>query len=277
VIARATALLVLVAGCERADRAASPMEYHWPELLTYYLEYVAETQGEQGPLLRYAEAKVINIAERGERFWVFADSVLRTTHQPGEAVRAQPPAREDTLDFHVDLGRRGELREVVPGCDPVLADCAAAFPSAIQIELRRLIPRLALWPVPPGGSWVDTLTYSDASRPGGARGTVVTRYRSHRDTVVGDESYWVIAWQSRRTAYRSAADGALSVSMPIEETGITIVDKRRLVPVYTAWAGAVAAPPELRAAGATGTGFRGRAVARGSWFDRRLAEDRPPR
>jgi hypothetical protein len=40
-----------------------------------------------------------------------------------------------------------------------------------------------------------------------------------------------------------------------------------MIPAYSTWAGAVAAPASMRALGATGSGFRGRAYLAGSVFD----------
>ena len=45
------------------------------------------------------------------------------------------------------------------------------------------------------------------------------------------------------------------------------MDKSVLLPVLSTWAGAITAPPQMKAMGATGAGYRGRAYLAGSPFD----------
>ncbi len=262
------AVLAALAGCDAGARAPGPLQYRWPEMLSWRVEYVAQTLAGERPMIRYAETKVLHVADRGATWVAGFDQILKTRQVPGDSMELVPLTTEDTLDYYVDLGARGELASATLGCDPVVPACADALPSSIRLELRRVVPRLSVWPVPRGGSWVDTLAFDDAARPRGSRGHVITRYTSTADTVIDANEYWAITWQSLRTSFRRAQrGGGLAPEVQVEEVGLTLVDKRQQVPVFSTWAGALAAPPELRQLGATGTGYRGRAYLRGSPFD----------
>jgi hypothetical protein len=159
-----------------------------------------------------------------------------------------------------------------------VAECADALPSAIRLELRKILPRLPVWEVPRGGGWVDTLAWDDAPRPRGARGTVVTTYSAASDTTIAGRSYWVVGWRSVRQAVRRAdprGPAALSAETPVEETGAAFVDKVLLLPVYSTWAGTVTVPEQLHSLGATTAGFRGRAYLVGTPFDSAFARKEP--
>jgi len=265
--------LAALAGCDAGSRAPGPMQYRWPEQLAWRIEYVAQTLAGERPLLRYAETKLMRVVDRGGTWVVGFDQILKTSQVPGDSMQLVPLAVEDTLDFFVDIGGRGELASATLGCDPVVPACADALPSSIRLEMRRIVPRLSVWPVPRGGSWMDTLAFDDAARPRGSRGHVVTRYTSAADTVIGANEYWAITWQSLRTSFRRPQGmSGLAPDVQVEEVGLTLVDKGRLVPVFTTWAGALAAPLAPRQMGATGTGYRGRAYLMGSPFD----PTRPP-
>ncbi len=152
-------------------------------------------------------------------------------------------------------------------CDPAEAVCGRALPSAVRLELRRLVPSLPALPVPRGSSWTDTLRFDDGARSGGARGTVVTTYTAGRDTTIGDAAHWIIGWRSVRRAFRVGPEGGIAEEPPVQEEGVTFVEKLRHLPVFAAWAGAAVAPPDLRALGATATGYRGRAYLVPGVFD----------
>jgi hypothetical protein len=136
-----------------------------------------------------------------------------------------------------------------------------------------------VWDAPRGATWVDTLAFDDAARPRGTRGTVVTRYGPARDTLIGGRGYWMVGWHSVRTAFRRvSAPLIIAPEQPVEEDGVTLIDKARLIPIFSTWAGALAAPPDLAAAGIEASGFRGRAYVAGSVFDSAFAfEERSPR
>lgn len=268
--------MILAAACNQAERAPNPTAYHWPEQLAYRVDYVSEAQRDRVPILKYAETKTTRLMLRDGQYLGAQDSVLKTSQRPGEPLVLVPYTPEDTLAFYVKLGAHGELTDISLGCDPAVPACAEALPSSVALELRRIIPRLPIWEAPQGGGWVDSLAFDDASRPGGTRGTVITNYTGRRDTVIGGQAYWVVGWRSVRTAFRRGAGAAgLAAEAPVQEDGITLVDKRRLLPVFSTWAGAVAAPPRMRAIGATASGFRGRAYLGGSPFDSSMARPTP--
>jgi hypothetical protein len=73
---------------------------------------------------------------------------MKTGARPNEPPHLVSYTPEDTLTFYVKLGRRGELDDVRLGCDPALPECAQALPSAILLELRRVIPRLSTGEAP---------------------------------------------------------------------------------------------------------------------------------
>lgn len=260
--------VVLLGACNQAERAPNPTAYHWPERLAWHVDYVSEAQRDRVPLLRYAETRTTFLVLRDGQYLGAQDSVLKTSQRPGEPLVLVPYTPEDTLAFYVKLGAHGELTDISLGCDPALPACAEALPSSVALALRRIIPRLPIWEAPQGGGWVDTLAFDDASRPGGTRGTVITSYTGRRDTIIGGQAYWVVGWRATHMSFRRGAGAAgVASETPVEEDGITLVDKRLLLPVLSTWAGAVAAPPQLRALGATASGFRGRAVLGGSPFD----------
>ncbi len=256
-------------GCGKASQAPNPYAFRWPDTLSYRLDYVNQVSRNREPLLRFAESKTLRLAIRNGRYLGAYDSVLKSSERPGERLTLVPYLPEDTLLFNVKLGAHGELSDMSLGCDPTVAECARALPSTVLLELRRIIPRLPLFEAPQGGGWVDTLTFDDTGREGGMRGSVITSYLGRRDTTIHGRSYWLVGWDSFRRAFRGGAgsDPTLGAAPPVEESGISLVDKQRLMPVYSTWAGAVAAPPEMRAAGATGSGFRGRAYLAGTVFD----------
>lgn len=263
-------LLALSCGNETA-RSPSPTGYRWPERFTFGVEYVREAQRDGQLLVRYDERKFVRLEIREDRYLVSHDSVLKLTSIPGRPTMREAYWPEDTLQFYVKLGPLGEIANVEPGCDPVVPACADALGSALPLELRHIIPRLPVWPAPAGATWTDSLAYDDASRARGSRGYVLTDYRSAGDTVVAARAYWVIRWISIRRSFRNAG-GTLGIAAdpPVQEAGEVFVDKERLMPAYAVWAGALAAPRELRAMGATGSGFHGRAYIPGSAFDPNL-------
>lgn len=265
------ALSLAIAGCgNHSAQAPNPTVYHWPDALAYHLDYVTEAQRDREPILRYTESKTLHLMLRDRQYLAAHDSVLKTGQRPGEPEMLVPYVPEDTLAFTVKLGTHGEVTDVVLGCDPAVPECAEALPSSIDLELRRIIPRLPIWEAPSGSGWEDTLHFDDAARPRGTRGTMVTVYTGRRDTVIGGEGYWVIGWRSDRVAFARGAGAALHAQAPVHEEGVTLVSKRLQIPVLSTWAGAVAAPPELQALGATASGFRGRAYLTGSPFDSSL-------
>jgi len=201
---------------------------------------------------------------RNDRYLVWNDSVSKVVLAAGRAAEAEPVRPEDTLRYLVRLGRLGEFLDVEPDCDPTVGACAAALPSALPMELRRIIARLPVWWPPVGDAWADTLDFDDLPRPGAARGDVLTVYRVAGDTVISGRRYWVISWHSVRQAWRPA--GSAMVPDPAtREDGDVLVDQTRLLPAYARWHGAL--PASARAAGVTGTGYRGRAWLAGSVFD----------
>jgi len=272
----AVAAVLLAVACDRAQRAPNPTAYAWPNSIAWHVDYVSEAQRDRTPILKYAETKTTRLMLRDGSYVGAQDSVLKTSQRPGEPLVLVPYTPEDTLAFYVSLGAHGELSGISLGCDPALPACAEALPSSVALELRRIIPRLPIWEAPQGGGWVDTLSFDDASRPGGSRGAVITSYTGRRDTVIAGEAYWVVGWRSVRNAFRRGA-GATGFVMddPVSEEGVTLVDKRRLLPVVSTWAGAVAAPPAMRALGATASGFRGRAFLGGSPFDSTMVRRTP--
>ena len=256
-------------GCgNNASRGESPTAYRWPERFAYRVDYVGLAQRDTIPLVRYAEERTTLFSIRDQRYLVTWDSVLKSVQRPGEAPVSAPLVTEDTLSFYVRLGRHGEVSRVELGCDPALAACAAALPSSFALQVRRIVPALPQWEAPRGSSWQDSLAFDDASRPLGAHGTLVTVYRAAQDTVIAGVPYWMIGWRSERRAFRAGTpSNPIVAEQPVREDGVTFVEKRRLMPVFSTWAGAVPASPEVRALGATAAGFRGRAWLVGSVFD----------
>jgi hypothetical protein len=265
----ATGLLVAagLGGCtNESARAPNPVGYDWPETFAYRVDYIAETVRDTEVVSRYVETKTLRFVVRDDRYLVWNDSVSKIHLMPGTGPQGGRIYAEDTLRFFVRLTRLGEFDDVEPGCDPAIAACHDALPSALPLELRLVIPRLPVWWPPKGHDWVDTLRFDDLPRPDGARGSVVTAYRDLRDTVVEGRSYWRVTWKSVRRAARPV-NGAMVDDPAVEERGDVLVDKERLVPVAAGWYGALAAPPALRALGVTATAFRGRAWLAGTVFD----------
>lgn len=244
-------------------RAPNPTSYRWPDEFAYRFDYVSDAQQRGQTVQHYAETRTTRFRIRDAQYFGVSDSVLKTSQRPGEPLRVIAYEPEDTLGFYVSIGRRGEITQVQLACDPALPACAGALPSGVALQLRRIIPRLPIWEAPRGSSWEDTLEFDDTSRPGGTRGAMLTRYRGRGDTLIAGRQYWVIGWSSVRTATRPG-EGAKG---PIREDGMSLVEKDRLLPVFSVWAAVVVAPPELRARGATGIGYRGRVYLAGSVFD----------
>lgn len=266
-----SALLLLGCG-DRSAQSPTPMFYDWPDSLNYRMEHVLELQREARPVQRFESYKVLKLTVREDHYVLVYDSVVKTVLVPGAPPQLAPYVPEDTLAFYVWLGRRGDLGRVVAGCDPVLPECAAALPSGVAMEVRRLVPGLPIWPVPPGGTWVDTLRFDDASRPAGTRGTFVTTYGPVRDTSMGGVAYWMVPWQSVKQAFRRPRDGAgFLPERPSEDQGLTLIDRRRLLPVFATWVGAIAAPRELRSIGIEASAFRSRIYLVDSPFDSAFA------
>lgn len=265
-------LLALGACKDRAVLAPSPTAYKWPARFTYKLDYVSDAQASGRLLLHYADSRNARFVIREDESYVVQhDSVLKTTNEPGGPLRLVTFVPEDTLGWFVRLGSLGEFRDVQLGCDPAVEACRQALPSSLPLELRRIIPRLSEWPVPRGSGWVDTLTFDDAARPNGTRGIVVTRYHVDHDTTIGGSVYWMVVWKAIRRTYLPTAGGTIVEQPAVQEDGVTFIDKRRELPIYSTWAGVAMASGSLRATGVTATGFRGRAYLAGSAFDSALS------
>lgn len=252
--------------------APSPTNYKWPARFAYKVDYVSDAQANGTVLLHYAESRVMRFQIReDESYLVQNDSVIKTSNQPGGPLEAVTYAPEDTLTWFLKLGSLGELRDVQVGCDPAVPQCEAVLPSSLPLELRRVIPRLSEWPVPRASDWVDTLRYSDAGRPGGTRGEVITTYRVHGDTTIGRRRYWMITWHAVHRAWAATDEPTIAEQPAVTEDGVTFVDQSKLMPIYSTWAGTALAGPEIRMAGAAASGFRGRAYLAGSSFDSTLS------
>jgi hypothetical protein len=236
----------------------------------YRVEYVGETARDTQVIARYEETRLLHFVVRDDGYLVWNDSVSKVHLGPGSGPEAGRVYPEDTLRYYVRLTRLGEFEEIEPGCDPVVPACYDALPSALPLELRRVIPRLPVWWPPKGDEWVDTLSFDDLPRRDGARGSLISAYRDLRDTVLAGRKYWLVSWRSVKLAARPSG-GAMVADPAVEEYGNVLVDKEKLVPVFAGWYGALAAPPALRAVGVTATGFRGRAWLAGSAFDSLLA------
>jgi hypothetical protein len=257
---------------DEAKVAPSPTAYAWPDSFAFKMEYVSESRANGALVLRYEERKELTFAVRDDRYLVWHDSVIKENLAPNRPPAVVPYVPEDTLHYYLTLGRRGEVLASEPGCDPALAVCREALPSALPFELLRLVPHLPVWSPPRGSQWQDTLAFDDTPRPRGARGSVVTTYRVAGDTVIAGTPLWKVVWHSVRRAY-AVAPGfvGIAVDVPVEEDGFVYIDKKLQLPVFAMWAGGVAAPPALRAMGVTATGFRGRAYLAGSIVERLLA------
>jgi len=269
-----TAAFLLVSCRERSQFAFGPTEYEWPDSFSYLVEVVAESRAETLVVARYEERKAIRFAARDGRFLVWYDSVTKLSLVPGQAPVLQPYDPEDTLQYYVGLGRRGEVTDAEPGCDPLVGGCGEVLPSILPMELRRMVPRLPEWEPPRGFAWEDTLVFDDTRRARGQRGSVVTTYRVVGDTVVASSGLWVVAWRSLRRAYSPASGPTgLAPNVPVEERGTVYVDKGRRIPVFAMWAGGAAAPENLRSAGVTSAGYRGRAYLAGSVVEQVLSPE----
>ncbi len=258
---------VVLGGCaNESARAPNPTGYDWPDAFTYRVEYVAESVRDTQLVSRYDETKLLRFVVRDDRYLVWNDSISKVQLMPGSGSQRGRLYTEDTLHSYVRLTRLGEFNDVEPACDPSLPACHDALPSALPLELRRVIPRLPVWWPPKGHEWVDTLPFDDLPRPDAARGVLITTYRDLRDTVLAGGKYWLVTWKSVRLAARPSG-GSMVPDPTVEEYGEVLVDKARLVPVFAGWYGALAAPPALRAVGVTATAFRGRAWMVGSAID----------
>lgn len=261
----------LVACRDESRIAPTPTAYAWPDSFAFKMEYVAETRTDSGLVVRYEERKELRFAARDDQYLAWHDSVIKESLLPGGRGQVEPYAIEDTLPYYVSLDRRGRVTLAEPGCDPALASCRQAMPSALPLELARLIPRLPVWPPPRGSVWVDTLLFDDTQRPGGVRGSVVTRYRVATDTVVAGVALWKVVWHAERRTYAPVPGPVgLAAGVPVDEDGLVYIDKERELPVFAMWGGGVAAPANLAAMGVRGTGFRGRAYLGGSIVERLL-------
>ena len=261
---------VVLGGCANESAwAPSPPHYDWPDEFSYRIEYVAKAMRDTQVVSRYEEARSLRFVVRDDRYWVWNDSVSKGSSLAGARPQGDSVIPADTLHYYVRLTRLGEFADVEPGCDPTVAACHDVPPSALPMELRRVIPRLPVWWPPKGQEWVDTLRFDDLPLPDAARGLVVTTYRDQRDTVLAGRGYWRVAWKSVRRAWRLSG-GTMVADAAAEESGVVLVDKQRLVPAFAVWNGVVAAPPPLHAAGVTVTEFVGRAWLGGSPFDSRL-------
>jgi hypothetical protein len=272
------AVALLLGACgDRTQESPTPQYYAWPERMSYRLEMVTELQREARAVQRVEVFKVLKLTLREDLYVLVFDSVLKTSVVAGQSALLAPYAPEDTLAFYLPIGRRGEIGRVVAACDPAVRACAAALPSAIAMEMRRIVPGLPLWPVPPGGVWEDTVQFDDAARPGGTRGTFITTYGPVRDTAIGAVRYWMVPWRSvKRAFHRPPAGVGLAPEVPQEDAGLTLIDRRRLLPVIATWAGASAAPASLRAIGVEASVSRARAYLTGSPFDSALAAQQAP-
>lgn len=257
---------ILLLGCGAERPETTGFRYQWPERLAWRIDYVSETQRQAVPLVHYAESKTLRAVLRDGRFVLLYDSVLRSS-QDAQGVHLVPLAPEDTLAASTTIGELGEISAIEMGCDPALPECADAVPSALLLELRRIVPRLTEDWLEPGRLWEDTLEYDDVARRRGARGSLTVSYSVMRDSTVNGVTYALVTWRAVRRTFRPAAGGAITAETPVQEQGITFIDRARRLPVFSSWSGAVPAPPELRAAGATGTVFRGRAYLSGTVFD----------
>lgn len=266
------ALAGMLVGCrDEAQLSPTPTAYLWPDSFAFKMEFVAESRGPSGLESRYEERKELVLVVRDDRYLAWHDSVIKESLTPPRNGAVEPYVPEDTVHFYLTLNRRGQVTRSEPGCDPALVSCQEVLPSALPLELGRLVPRLPVWPIPKGAAWADTLIFDDTPRPRGGRGAIVTTYRAVADTAVAGTVLWRVVWHSTRRTY-GMGPGMLGIAadLPVEEDGVVYIDKARQVPVFAAWAGAVAAPPALRAMGVTGTGFRGRAYLAGSIVERLL-------
>jgi hypothetical protein len=268
-VCRAIGLLVTVGlgGCtNESARAPNPPGYDWPDEFSYQVEDVAETLRDAQVVARREEKRTLRFGVRDDRYLVWNDGVATVQSNPGSAPQGGRLDPADTLHYYLRLTRLGEFNDVEPGCDPAVSACHDVLPSALPLELRRVIPRLPVWWPPKGHQWVDTLRFDDLPRPGAARGLLITTYRDGRDTAIAGRKYWRVTWKSVKAAAR-LSNGAMVADPDVEAYGNALVDKDRLIPVLTSWYGTLAAPPASRAAGVTATAIRGRAWLAGGGVD----------
>ena len=256
---QALAVAVLLSGCgNESGRAPVPPHYDWPDGFAYRVRISSDSSANGGSS-RDEATKLLRFEVRNERYAVWNDSVSRTHAVPGQAAQPLAPQPADTMRFFVRLSRYGAVDDVQPDCDPSVAACFAVLPSALQIELGRVMPRLPVWWPPRGHAWVDTLRFDDGSRPAGLRGGVVTTLRDSGDTVVAGRAFWRLVWRSERVA--ALAYAGTYIPMPrIVEIGETLVDKRTLMPAEATWVGTLATS-------ASAASWRGSARLVGSVFD----------
>ena len=271
-LAAVVMVAVTVASCrDEARLAPTPTVYSWPDSMAFKMEYVAESRSDSALVVRYEERKELILVARDDGYLAYHDSVVKESMGPRWPGSVEPYEIEDTLPYYLALDRRGRVTRSDPACDPALPACQAALPSALPLELLRLVPRLPVWAPPRGQTWEDTLFFDDTPRPRGARGSVVTLYRVAGDTVVAGTPLWKVVWHSVRRSFGSVPGPiGMAAGLPVEQSGLAYIDKERELPVFAMWAGGVAAPPELRAAGVTVTVFRGRAYLGGSVVERVL-------
>lgn len=266
-------LPLLLLGCKGAEPVGQA--YRWPQTLGYRLDFVSQVQRNDSVLLHYAESKILRVLTRDGRLLAMHDSVLKSAQDSG-GVRLIPFEIEDTLGHFVELGPKGEISNIEMICDPALPVCANALPSILQLELRRAIPRLPQADATPGTSWVDTLTWDDATKPQGTRGSVVTEYTARSDSTIAGMAYQVIGWRASRRTYRRTDRAQIVTDPTVLEIGITLIDRATGLPAISSWAGSATLPPDVRAAGATASGFRGRAYLTGTYFDSLYARSLMP-
>ena len=235
--------------------------------MAYRMTVVAKGVRDTQTVWSSVDTKTLRFRVRDDgTYSVWRDSVKELGSQSGSQPVDVAPLPEDTLHYIVQMSRWGEFPAVVPACDPALPPCHDVRPSALQIELRDIFPRLPVWWPPRGHAWEDTLWFDDSPRRWGERGSVASVYRATRDTTAGGEAYWVVAWRS----VKRAADWGPSATVaeaPVEETGTVYVDKRLLLPAFAEWRSRVPASAAGRLLGATRIEIRGRAVLVGSGLD----------
>jgi hypothetical protein len=179
---------------------------------------------------------MVRLLWREDLYQVWSDSVVKRRTVNGRPALSEPIWPEDTLRFLIRLGRFGDLGRPEATCDPVVPACADVLHSSLPIQLRRLIPRLPVWEAPRGAAWADTIWFNDIRRTRGARGSVITSYRSARDTTIGGGAYWVVEWRSvRQSVRRAGGSGGITVDSAATETGAVLVDKELLIPVRAVW------------------------------------------
>ena len=254
------AVAVLLPGCaNQSGRAPVPPHYDWPDSFAYRVRITTDSTVDGHPSIRDEVTKLVRFAVRNERYAVWNDSVSKSRAEAGQAPQSGQLVPADTVRFFVRLSRYGAVADVQPDCDPSVAACFGVLPSALQIELRRVIPRLPVWWPPRGHAWADTLRFDDGTRPGGRRGGVSTVSRDAHDTVVAGWPFWRLVWRSERVDALAFAGTYLQLPK-VTEIGEVLVDKRTLMPALATWVGALTTP-------AAATSWRGSARLLGSVFD----------